>query len=79
MSLLCSLTLLPMIFTLILYDNCESSLPLELNVVNDAPLTNLEKMFDPPLTSLLTIAPSFLHTPMDTSISDLPLLGSLLP
>ena len=30
-----------------LYGNFESSLPLESNVVNDAPLTNLEEVFDP--------------------------------
>jgi len=31
-----------------LYDDCESSLPLEHNVVNGAPLTNLEEVFHPP-------------------------------
>ena len=78
-SLLCSITYLPMICTLNLHDNYESSILLELNVVNDAPLTGLQEMFDPPLTSLLTVAPSFLNTPMDTSVSNLPLVASLLP
>jgi len=68
-----------MICTLNLHDNYESSIPLELNVVNDAPLTDLQEMFDPPLTSLPTVASSFLNTPMDTSVSDLPLVTSLLP
>ena len=33
-----------------LYDDYESSLPLESNAIDDAPLTNLEEAFDPPLT-----------------------------
>ena len=44
-----------------LYDDYESSVPLESNVVDDAPLTELEEVFDhPPLTSLPLITPSFL-------------------
>ena len=39
-----------------LYDNCESSLPLESNVVDDAPSTNLKEVFNPPFTSLPLIA-----------------------
>ena len=31
-----------------LYDDCESSLPLESNVVDDAPSTNLEEVFNLP-------------------------------
>jgi len=31
-----------------LYDDCESSLLLEFNVVDDAPLTDLEEAFDLP-------------------------------
>ena len=42
-----------------LYDDYESSLPLESNVVNDAPLPDLEEVFDPSLTSLPFVAPSF--------------------
>ena len=78
-SLLCSLAHLPVVCTLHLYDNCESSLPLELNFVNDPPLTDLQEMFDFPLTSLPTVAPSFPSIPIDTSVNDLPLLASLLP
>ena len=78
-SLLCSLTNLPMICTLNLHDNCESFLPIELNVATDAPLTDLEEMFDPPLTSLPNVTPSFLNTPMHTSVSDLPLVLACLP
>jgi len=78
-SVLCSLSHLSMICTLNLHENCVSSLPIDLNVINDAPLTDLEKMFDSPLTSLPTIAPSFPNTPMDTSVSNLRLHASLLP
>jgi len=39
-----------------LYDDYESSLPPESNVVDDAPLTNLEEVVDPPLTSLPLVA-----------------------
>jgi len=53
-----------------LYDDCETSLPLESNVVNDAPLTNLEEVFDPLLTSLSLVAPSFSSSLVATSISD---------
>ena len=31
-----------------LYDDCESSLPQESNVVDDAPLTDLREVFGPP-------------------------------
>jgi len=61
------------------YDDCESFLPLEPNVVNDALLTDLEEVFDPPSTSLPFVAPSFFSTPMDTSVSKLTLLTSPLP
>ena len=43
-----------------LYNDCESSLLLESNVVNDTPLTDLGEVFDPPLTPLTFVAPSFL-------------------
>jgi len=61
------------------YDDCESSLPLESNVVNDKPLTNLKKVFDHPLASLSFVISSFSSIPMDTSVSDLTLLASPLP
>jgi len=62
-----------------LYDGCESSLPLESNVVDDAPLTDLGEVFDPPLTPLTFVAPSFSSTSTDTSISDSILLASRIP
>jgi len=34
-----------------LYDDCESSFPIEPNVVDDAPSNNLEEVFDHPLIS----------------------------
>jgi len=40
-----------------IFDNCESSLSLASNVVDNAPLTNLEEVFDLPLTSLSFVAP----------------------
>jgi len=46
-----------------LYDNYKSSLPLESSVVDDAPLANLEEVFDHPLTSLPLVAQSFSSTP----------------
>jgi len=49
-----------------LYDNCESSLPLEFNFVDDASSTSLEEAFDPPLTS---------STPIYITISDLALIA----
>jgi len=54
-----------------LYDDYESSLPLESSVVDDAPLTDLGEVFDPPLTFLPLVAPSFSSTPVATSVSDL--------
>jgi len=62
-----------------LYDDCESFFPLKSNVVSDAPLTDLEEVFDPPLTPLTFVALSFSSTPMDTSVSDSILLASPLP
>jgi len=43
-----------------LYEDCKSSLSLDSNVVDDASLTDLEEVFDPPLTSLSFAAPSSL-------------------
>jgi len=60
-------------------DDCESSLPLESNVVDDAPLTNLMEAFDHHLTSLSFVVPFFSTIPTDTSISDSILLASPLP
>jgi len=62
-----------------LFNDCESSLPLESDFVDDAHLINPNVELDPPLTSLLLIAPSFSNTPIDTIVSDLALLASPLP
>ena len=62
-----------------LYDDCESSLPLESKVVDATPLTDLGKAFDSPLTSLPFVTPSFSSTPLDTNVSDSILLASPLP
>ena len=51
-----------------LYDDCESSLPPEFNVVDGTPSTSV------PIVAL-----SFSSTTMDTSVSDLTLLPSPLP
>ena len=62
-----------------LYDDCESSLPLESNIVDDAPLTDLEEVFDPPLTNSPLGTPSSSSTPIVTSTSDSTLLDSPFP
>ena len=62
-----------------LYDDCDSSLPLESNVVDDVASTDLDKVFDLPLTSLPLVPPSFSSNPIATSISDSTLLASPLP
>jgi len=59
-----------------LYDDSESSLSLESNVVQDAPSTDLEEVFDPRLTSLPFVTPSFSSTHMNTSVSAPTLLTS---
>ena len=46
-----------------LYDDYGSSLLLESNVVDDAPLIDVEEVFDPPLSSLPLVAPSFSSNP----------------
>jgi len=61
------------------YDDYESSHLLESNAVDDAPLTDLEEVFDPPLTSLPLVAPSFSSTSVATSVRDLVLLVSPFP
>jgi len=62
-----------------LHDDYESCPSLKCNVVDDAPLTDLDEAYDPPLTSLPFVAPSFSSTPMDTSVSELTLHASPLP
>ena len=44
-----------------LYDNCKSSLPLKFNVVDDAPLTSPEELFDPRFHCRLLFHPSLAH------------------
>jgi len=53
-----------------LYNDWESFLPLVTNVVDHAPLTDLEELFNPPLASSPLVAPSFSSTPVATSVSD---------
>jgi len=60
------------------YDDCESFLSLESNFVDDAPLTYLEEVFDPPLTSSPFVDPSFFSIAINTTVSDLTLLASAL-
>jgi len=50
-----------------LYDDYESFLPLESNVVDDAPFTDIEEVFDLPLTSSPLLAPSFSSNLVATS------------
>ena len=50
-----------------LYDDSEFSFLLESNVVHDAPLTDLEEVFDHPLTPLTFVTPSFPSTLTDTT------------
>jgi len=59
-----------------LYDDCESSLLRESNLVDDTPSTDLEEAFDPPLTSSSLIAPPSTSTPIVTTISALTFLAS---
>ena len=62
-----------------LHDDYAFSLPLESNVVDDAPLPNLEEVFAPSLTFLPLVAPSFSSTPVATSICGSTFLTSPLP
>jgi len=62
-----------------LYDDYESSLPLESNVDDDAPLTDLAEVFEPPLTYSPLVAPSSSSTPIVTSTRDSTLLDSPFP
>jgi len=54
-----------------LYNDYESSLPLESNFVDDAHLTDLEVELEPPLIFLPLVALSSSSTPIATSIADL--------
>ena len=62
-----------------LYNDYESSLPLESNIVDVAPLTGLEEVVDPPCTYSPLVAPSTSSTPIVTSTSDSILLDSPFP
>jgi len=62
-----------------LYDDYESSLPLETNLMVDTPLTSLEEVIDPPLTSLSFVASSLSSTSRDTIEGVLSLITSHLP
>jgi len=62
-----------------LYDDCEPSLPLTFNFVDDLEeMFDLEEVFDPSLTSLMFVASSSSSTLIDTNVSDLILLVSPL-
>jgi len=62
-----------------LYDDYESFLPLESNIADDAPLSYPQEVFDPPLSTLPLVAPSFSSSPVATSVNDSILLASPLP
>ena len=62
-----------------LYDHYESSLFLESNIVDDAPLTDLKEVFEPYLTYSPLFAPSSVSTPVATSICESPILATPLP
>ena len=57
-----------------LHDDYASFLSLESNIVDGAPLKDLEEVFDPPLPFLPLVAPSFSSTPEATGVSDRPYL-----
>ena len=61
-----------------LYYDCESSLLLESNFVDDTSLINLEEVFKPPVVALTFVTPSSSSTPIYTSVSDFILLVSFL-
>jgi len=63
----------------ILYDDCESSLRLEPDLVIDSPLTSLEEVIDHPLTFLPFVAPFLPNIPRDTTEDVLRLFSSPLP
>jgi len=61
-----------------LYDDYESSFPLEPNFMIDLPFTTLAEVIDSPLTSLSIVTPSLPSTPKDTVEGVLRLLSSHL-
>jgi len=62
-----------------LYHDCESFLLQGPNFIDDAHLTDLEEVFDPPLSSSPLVTPSSSSTPIDTTISASTLLASPYP
>jgi len=62
-----------------LFDDCESAIPLEFDFVDDAHLIDLKVELNPPLSSLPFVALTFSSTPIDTIVTNLALLASLLP
>jgi len=62
-----------------LYDDYESFLPLDSNIVDDAPLTDLEEVFDPPLTYSSLVAPCCSSTPIVTTTGASTLLDFPFP
>jgi len=62
-----------------IYEDRESSLPLQLSFVDDIPYTNLEEAPDPRLTSSSLVAPSSISTRIGTTVSALTLHASPLP
>jgi len=59
-----------------LYEDCESSLPLESSFVDDIPYTDLEEAPDPPLTSSSLLALSSTSTPIGITVNALTLHAS---
>jgi len=62
-----------------LYDDYESSLPLEHKFMIDSPLIDLAEVIDPSLTYLSIVAPSLPTTPRDTTEGVLSLCVSPFP
>ena len=62
-----------------LYDVFEFALFLEYNDVDDAPLTDLQEVFSPPLTCLPLVVPSFSSIAVAMSVRDVTLLTSPFP
>jgi len=62
-----------------LHDDYASCLPLESNIVDGAPLTDLKEVFDPGLTFSPLVVPSSSSAPIVTSTSDSTLLDSPFP
>ena len=62
-----------------LYDDYQSSLPLELDFMVRVLSTSLEEVIDPAMISIPIVASSLSSTPNDITICDLNLLASPLP